>query len=118
MWLFSDALEDLEDDTVMEQHGADVLYSAMKSLMYATCTEDEEAQQDVVHRMIQISKPYTIMRWSESKIANGKPQVQMPKENAHLVHLEWTENEHAKLKAMEEGYTSCGSSGTWRVHRW
>jgi hypothetical protein len=58
------------------------------------------------------------MRWSESKIANGKPQVQMPKENAHLVHLEWTENEQAKLKAMEERYTSRGSSGTWRVHRW
>jgi len=32
MWLFSCAPEDLEDDTVMEKHGAEALYSAVKSL--------------------------------------------------------------------------------------
>jgi hypothetical protein len=33
MWLFSAAPEDPEDDTVMEKHGAEALYSAVKSLM-------------------------------------------------------------------------------------
>jgi chorismate mutase len=46
-----------ENDTLMEQHGAEALYSAVRRLMRAIHTKDEEAQQDVVHRMIQISKP-------------------------------------------------------------
>jgi hypothetical protein len=118
MWLFSGAPENPEDETVMEKHGADALYSAVKSLMHAIRTEDQEAQQDAAHRMIQIAKPWTIRRWSESKLANGKPLVRIPKENAHLVDLEWTEDEQAKLKTLVERYTSRGASGAWRVHRW
>jgi hypothetical protein len=38
--------------------------------------------------------------------------------DAHLVDVEWTENDQAKLKALMERYTSCGSSGAWRIHRW
>jgi hypothetical protein len=118
MWLFSGAPEDPEDETVMEMHGADALYSAVKSLMHAIRTEDQDAQQDAAHRMIQIAKPWTIRRWSESKLANGKPLVRIPKENAHLVDLEWTEDEQAKLKSLVERYTARGASGAWRVHRW
>jgi hypothetical protein len=88
MWLLSGAPEDPEDETVMEMHGADALYSAVKSLMHAFRTEDQDAQQDAAHRMSQISKPWTIRRWSEWKLANGKPLVRIPKENAHLVDLE------------------------------
>jgi len=62
MWLFSGAPEDPEDDTVMEMHSADALYSAVKSLMHAIRTEDEEAKQDAAHRMIQIATPWTIRR--------------------------------------------------------
>jgi len=105
MWLFSGAPEDPEDETVMEMHGADALYSAVKSLMHAIRTEDEEAQQDAAHRMIKIAKPWIIRRWSEWKLANGKPLVRIPKENAHLVDLEWTEEEQAKLKTLVERYT-------------
>jgi hypothetical protein len=65
--------------------------------MHAIGTEDQDAQQNAAHQMIQISKPWTIRRWSESKLANGKPLVRIPKENAHLVDLEWTEEEQAKL---------------------
>jgi len=90
----------------------------VKSLMHAIQTEDEEGQQDAAHRMMQISKPWTIRRWSELKLANGKPLVQIPKANAHLVDLEWTEEEQAKLKTLAERYTSWGASGVWRVHRW
>jgi len=79
MWLYSGAPEDPEDDTVMEKHGAVELNSTVKSLMHAMQTKDEEAQQDAAHRMIQIAKPWTIRWSSESKLANGKPLVQIPK---------------------------------------
>jgi len=118
MWLFSDTPEDPEDETVMEMDSADALYSAVKSLMHAIRTENQDAQQDAAHRMNQIAKPWTIRRWSESKPANGKPLVRIPKENAHLVDLEWTEDEQATLKTLVERYTSRGASGAWRVHRW
>jgi len=118
MWLFSGVPDDPEDETVKEPHGADALYSAVKSLMHAIPTEGEEAQQDAAYRMIQIAKPCTIRRWSESKLANGKPLVRIPEENAHLIDLEWTEDEQGKLKTLVERYTSRGASGAWRVHRW
>jgi len=118
MWLFSGAPEDPEDDTGMEKHGAEALYPAVKSLMHAIRTKDKEAQQDAAHRMIQIAKPWTIRRWSESKLANGKQLVRIPKENAHLVDLEWTEEAQAHLKTLVERYTLRGASGAWRVHRW
>ena len=60
MWLFSGTPEDPEDDTVMEMHGTDALYSAVKSMMHAIWTEDEHAQQDAACRMIQITKPWKI----------------------------------------------------------
>jgi len=118
MWHFSDAPDDPEDETVMEKHSADALYSAVKSLMYAVWIEDQDAQQDAAHWMIQIAKPSTIRRWSESKLANGKPLVLIPKENGYLVDVEWTEDEQAKLETLVERYTSRGASGAWRVHRW
>jgi hypothetical protein len=93
MWQFSGAPEDPEDETVMEMHSADALYSGLKSLMHAIRTEDQDAQQDAAHRMIQIAQPWTIRRWSESKLANVKPLVPIPKEHAHLVDLQWTEDE-------------------------
>jgi len=40
MWLFSGTPEDSEDQTVMEKHGADALYSAVKSFMHAIRMED------------------------------------------------------------------------------
>ena len=42
---------------MMEKHGADVLYSTVKSLMNAIWTEDKEVQRDVAHWIIQIAKP-------------------------------------------------------------
>jgi len=79
MWLFSGVPEDPEDETVMEKHGADAQYSAVKSLMHAIRTEDQEAQQDAAHRMTHIAKPWTIRRWSESKLANVNPLVRILK---------------------------------------
>jgi hypothetical protein len=48
MWLFSGVHNDPEDTTVMEKPGADALYSAVKSLMHAIWTEDQDASQDEV----------------------------------------------------------------------
>jgi hypothetical protein len=118
MWLFSGMPEYPEDETVMEMHSTDAPHSAMKSLMHAIRTDEKDAQQDAAHRMIQIAMPWTISRWSESKLVNGKPLVRIRKENAPLVDLEWTEKEQAQLKTLVNRYTSWGASGAWRVHRW
>jgi len=116
MWLFSGAPDDPENDTVMEKHGADALYSAVKSLMHAIWIEDEEAEHDAAHRMIQIAKPGTMRWWSESHLANSKPLVQILTENAHLIYLEWSEDVQAKQNTLVGRYTSQGASGAWKVH--
>jgi len=118
MWMLSSAPEDPEDDTVMEKHGSEALYSAVMSLMHAIRTKDEEAQQDAAHRMNQIATPWTIRRWSESKLANGKPLARIPQENAHLIDPDWTEEEQAHLETLVVRYTLRGASGALRVHRW
>jgi len=105
MWLVSGTPEDPEDDTVMQMHGADALYSAVESLMHAIRTEDQDARQDAAQRMIQIAKPWTTRRWSESKVPNWKPLDWIPKENAHLVDFEWIEDEQAKIKTLVERFT-------------
>jgi len=118
MWLFSGAPEDPEDDTVIKKHGAEALYTAVKSFMHAIRIKDKEAQQDAAHRMIQIGMPWRIRRWSESKLGNGKPLVRISKENVHLIDPEWTEEDQEHLMTLVESYTSWDASGAWRVHRW
>ena len=86
----------------MEKHAAEALYSAVKSLVHAIRTKEEDAQQDAVHQMTQIAKPRTIWCWSELKFANGKPLVRIQKQKAHLIDLEWTEEEQAHLKPLVE----------------
>jgi len=118
MWLFSGAPDNPEDETGMEMHGADALYSAVNSLIHAIWAEDYNAQQDAAQWMIQIAKYWIIRRWLESKLANGKPLVRIPIENVHLVDFEWIGDKQTELKTLGERYTSCGASGAWRVHRW
>jgi hypothetical protein len=102
MWLLSGAPDDPEDDTVMEKHGDEALYSAVKSLMHTIWTENKDAQQDATHRKIPIAKPWTIRRLSELKLANGKPLIQIPRENAHLIDLEWNEDKYVILTTHVE----------------
>ena len=92
MWLFSGVPDNPEDDTVMKNHHADAFYSAVKSLMHAIRTEHNEAQQDPAHQMIQIAKLWTITMWSEMQLASRRSLVRIPKDNAHLFDLEWTED--------------------------
>ena len=114
--LFSVTPEDADDDTVMDKHGAYALYSAVKSLMHAIRTEDHNVQQDVAHQMIQIANPWMITRFAKSILANGKPLVPILKENAHIVDLEWNEDEQANLKTYVERYTPWCASEAWRLH--
>jgi hypothetical protein len=118
MWLFSGAPDDPEDDTVMEKHGAEALYSTVKSVMHAIWTKDEKAQLDAAHQVIQMARLWTIRRWPESKLANENSLVRIPKLNAHLIDFEWSEETQAHLKTLVERYTSQGASGAWRVYRW
>jgi hypothetical protein len=71
MWLLSGVPDDPEDDMVMEQHSADALYFAVKSLMHPIRTEDEEVQQDAAHWTIQFAKSWMIRWWLESKLSDG-----------------------------------------------
>jgi len=118
MWLFSGVPEDPEDDTVMEKHGAEALYSAVKSLMHANWTKNEEAEQDVAHRMIQIANLWTIRWWSKLTLTNSNTLVLIEKENSHHIDLRWTEEEQAHLKTLVVRYTWQDASGAQRVHRW
>jgi hypothetical protein len=102
MWLFSDAPENPEDETLMDKHRAEALHSEVKRFMHALWTEGQDAQQDAAHRVIQIANPWTIGRWSESKLANLKLLVPIRKENAQLVDFEWTAEGQAKLKTLVE----------------
>jgi len=63
---------------LMEMNTANALYFAVKSLMHAMRNEDKDAPSDVAHRMIQFAKPWTIMRWSQSKLVNRNPLVRIP----------------------------------------
>ena len=117
MWRCPSAPEDADDDTVVEKHSGEALDPAVKSLIRAFWTEVHNTQQDAAHRMIQVAIPWTMRRWSESKLANVIPLVRIAKQHAHLVDLEWTEEEQAKVKTLVERYTSQGASGAWRVHR-
>jgi hypothetical protein len=49
-----------------------------------------------------------ITRWSESTFVNGKPLVRILMHDAHLVDLEWTEDEQAKIMpVVERQFTGC-----------
>jgi len=71
LWLFWGVPEDPEDDTAMEKHGAEALYSAVKSLMHAIWIKDEDAQLAALHRMIQIAQTWMTRQWSQLELAHG-----------------------------------------------
>jgi hypothetical protein len=99
----------------MEKLGAEVLYSAVNSVMRAKQTKDEEAQQDAALRMIHRAKHWNIRTLRESKLVNGKPLVPKTKENPNLIDLNWTQDERAKLGTIVKIFLSLGASGPWRV---
>lgn len=74
------------DDSIIQYNADKVLYSSANSGMHAICIEDNEAQQDAAHRIINIEHPSTIRRWSEVKVIQGITVVRIPKEKVNHVH--------------------------------
>jgi hypothetical protein len=48
---------------------------------------------------------------------NGNQPPQLPKENPHLIDLEWTVEVEHKLNTLVGRYTSRGVSEAWRIYR-
>jgi hypothetical protein len=101
----------------MVKHCAEALYAAAKSLRHTLGTKDEGAPQAAVHRMVHIGMLGMTRMWLELKLTNGKLLVKIPKNNAHLIDLEWTDDQQAKLKTLVEKYPFRYTSGACRVHR-
>ena len=47
--------------------------------------------------MIDVVRPWTIRRWTESKLASGAPLISIPTEIIHHVLHEWTAEEQERL---------------------
>jgi len=65
MWLFSDAFENLENNSVMEKYCAKALHLVVKSLMHTIHTihtKAKEAQKNATHQMIQNETFLTMRR--------------------------------------------------------
>lgn len=77
--------EDPEDNSVMEKHGAETLYSTEKSVMHAIHTADKDAEHVVAHWMIHPPKARMLKRQLQSKPANAKPLIPIPKGNVHFI---------------------------------
>jgi hypothetical protein len=100
IWLFSGAPIRPEDKILMELHGAEAFQVAVRSLTQGIRSDDDEAQKAAAEQIIRIAKPWTIRRWSESKLADGEPLVKMPKVNQHIVNLTWTTAEQQTLQQL------------------
>jgi hypothetical protein len=87
IWLFSCTPIRPEDKTSMERHGAEAFHVAVRSLIQGITSDDNEGQKAAAKQIIRIAKPWTIRRWSESKLADGERLVKMPKVKDHIVHL-------------------------------
>jgi hypothetical protein len=72
MKLLTGVSEAPADDTAKETHSAEALCSAGTSVTHGIWREEDDAQQDAVNHMIQITKSSKIGRWSALKLANGK----------------------------------------------
>ncbi|KAF8536335.1 hypothetical protein BDD12DRAFT_890450 [Trichophaea hybrida] len=118
IWLFSGPPIRPEDKTLMELHGADALQVAVRSWTQGIRSDDNEAQKAAAKQIIRIAKPWTLRRWSESKLANGEPLVKMPKAKEHIVNLTWTTAEQQNLQQHVNRYMSQGEGGVYWVHRW
>ena len=75
-------------------HGPIALAKAVANIQ---CTVSKalpsDEQQAAARAMIEVVRPWTICRWTESKLASGAPLVAIPTEIVHQVTLEWTPEE-------------------------
>jgi len=118
MWHSAGVSEHLNDNIMIEKYNAEVLNFALKRVMHAIQTQQNKAQQDVVHCMIHITKLWTIRKWSKSKTTIEKPSLWLWIDNADLIDLKQTEEDQAQWMTLGERYTLHGTAAAWRIHRW
>ena len=72
----------------------------------------------MVHRILQIIKPWTLRSGAEFKHPNGIPLVIILKENEQLDDPEWTGDEQLTLNMLVERTSSPSSAKPWSIYRW
>ena len=121
-WLFT-IPEQLENPAAVDLHGPEALAKAVADVLYAVRKELPAAeQQAAAQAMIAVARPWTIRRWTESKLASGAPLIAIPAEIVHEVQLQWTAEEQGRLAAvvkrlLEQTLTE-EHGVAWRVHKW
>jgi hypothetical protein len=121
-WLFT--IPDApENERAVEEHGPEALMSAITALQTAvTKGGSSEAQQEAASVMTEVAHPWTIRRWTESRLASGAPLVYIPSEDFHPVALEWSQEEQKQLNDVATRLKRQKHEGehgiAWRIHRW
>jgi hypothetical protein len=118
MWPCLDIPDNPEDAAGMENHGADALYSAVKSVMSATRSEYENTQQDSAHRTMEIANSWRVRRLSQLKQANRSPLVWIQKYKTHPDDPWWIGDAQATQKTPAKRYASHSASAPWGVYQW
>jgi len=98
--IFSDTTNDPENHTAIEQDGAVTLTSAAKYLIHAIWMDDNEHQQGATYWIIQIANLWMMWNRSKPNLANANHFIRLPKQNVHLIHLEWTVAGEVQLKTF------------------
>ena len=122
-WLFVIPNEVEIPDSV-SYHGPIALAKAVANVQRAVSKAlPSDEQQAAAQAMIEVIRPWTIRRWTESKLASGAPLVAIPTEIVHQVTLEWTPEEQEHLAAVvkrlkEQALTDLRGGVARRVHHW
>ena len=121
-WLFA-IPEVAEDPDAVAKHGPAALEKAIMDIQYAVYKDlSAHEQQAAAQSMIDVFRPWTIHRYTESKLASGAPLISIPTKIIHQVLLEWTAEEQECLATTigrQQQQTLTEEHGVaWRVHRW
>ena len=121
-WLFA-IPEVAEDPDAVAKHGPAALEKAVVDIQRAVSKDlPAHEQQAAAQAMIDVVRPWTIRRWTESKLASGAPLISIPTEIVHQVLLEWTAEEQERLATtvgrLQQQTLTEEHGVAWRVHRW
>ena len=122
-WLFVIPNEVEMPDSV-SYHGPIALAKAVANVQRGVSKAlQSDEQQAAAQMMSEVIRPWTIRRWTESKLVSGTPLMAIPTEIVHQVTLKWTSEEDEHLAAVvkslkEQALTDMRAGLAWRVHRW
>ena len=116
-------LYEVEMPNSVSYHGPIALAKAVANVQRTVSKAlPSDKQQAAEQPMIEVVRPWTICRWTESRLASGIPLEAIPTEIIHQITLEWTPEEQEHLAAMvkslkEQALTDIRGGVAWRVHR-